>query len=731
MASCLSANRRRFCIAAMACIVGMFSPAVADIRLDGGSLAALLDGVTAHESVKSVADGDGRALLLSEGGFTVPTAGNLTAASGSIDLRCRVPDPWPVDEDRALFHLGEQAHIHVTILFRKGILMAVYKGGEAYFASTRYRQASEWKPGSWHRVQFSWRSIGRDVDFLLTVDGRLVDTALGRLIEDWPATCTVGVRGTRTPWQGMLNDIALSTRTFLPPELAPGTRTITVQADKELGECYPFWTVGNCNKPQLFLDPAYVKRMGPSRPFMKQVNAVYLLGGRYTDKNCWYLGMGEDGRIRTDFTGMVAQLKAVLDVGYVPWVVLDNVPYNMSDPPQENTYGNTAPPKDERIWGQYVEAAVRAMVEGIGRETVGTWWFRVGTEPDLCPAHWAGTREQYFAHYDTTVEAVGRVLPEAKIGPGNILNPAGGEFGNPTRKQWGLDIIDHAGAGTNTCTGTRGTRMDWFSFSWYGRVGQPLRAFDSAVTAIRDRLKPYPQFADMPLVVGEFAVLHDERGRRLWGGDTTEWAASFYAALADRVYGYDIKQVYEWSETTCDVLHPRARVIEMLQGMVGGRRVAVDVQAESANSCGAIACRKGQDLIVLLYNHHFMRRPKVRETVHMTIRDPGMKAREKWVISEQVIDAEHGVWAYAFDADCAAAGLTPLPTAGSYEGAVTLHYGDRAVKVLWPKREEYAKMAAVHMLRDREPLPVSDGGVTLDFDLPGHSVRLLRLSPAP
>ena len=60
----------------------------------------------------------------------------------------------------------------------------------------------------------------------------------------------------------------------------------------------------------------------------------------------------------------------------------------MSDPPQENTYGNTAPAKDVRVWGKYVEGAARAMVDAFGRETVARWWFRVGTEPDLAPGHW-------------------------------------------------------------------------------------------------------------------------------------------------------------------------------------------------------------------------------------------------------------------------------------------------------------------------------------------------------
>jgi xylan 1,4-beta-xylosidase len=711
--------------------IAQFSAAAegAGLRLDGTVLGSLPSGVTVHPSVERTTEGGRQALRFTKGGFTVAMSDRLLAGAGTVDVECQMPANWPAEEDRALFHLGEKEHVHVTLFFRKGSLIAVYKGGKEYFAAIRHAPAREWKPGSWHRVRFSWQAVGQEVDFFLTTDGKLAGTAVGRLIEEWPATCTVGVRGARTPWQGLLGDAVLSPQATRPAELSPGTRTVTVQADQPVGECYRFWTVANHNKPHLFLDAGFRKRVRPSRPFVRQANAVYLLGGRYPDQNCWYLGEDGKGGIRTDFTGMVAQLKAMLDVDYVPWVVLDNVPYSMSDPPQENTYGNTAPPEDERLWGLYVEAALKAMVEAFGRDTVETWWFRVGTEPDLTPAHWAGTREQYFAHYDVTVAAVDRVIPGAKVGPGNILNPAGGEFKNPTRDQWGLDIIDHAANGANACTGGKGARMDWFSFSWYARVGQPIRAFDAAVAAVRNRLRPYPQFEDLPLVVGEFTVLHDERGRRLWGGDTTEWAASFYAALADRVYGYGIRQVYEWSQVTGGLLHPRTQVIEMLDGMAGGTRLRVDVEKTSANASGAIACRKGDDLFVLLYNHHFMRRPKVPEAVHLQIRDARMREGEEWKLSERLIDADHGVWAYAFAADCLAAGLTPDPKAGSYEGAISFVYGKDGAPVLYRNLEKYRKIAAPQMVRKGEPLAVGSGGVTLDLDLTGHSVHLLKLSP--
>jgi xylan 1,4-beta-xylosidase len=697
----------------------------AELRIDAKRLATLPPGTKVAPSVKATPDG----LAFSEGGIRLATSPYLTAAQGLVDMTCQTPQDWPVVEDRTLFHAASTSHVHATLLFRDGVLKAVYKGGEAYFSILECREVRAWRPGSWHRVQFGWQAQGTTVEFQLVVDGQQIGMAEGRLMEPWPATCEIGVRNGASPWRGVLRAVLLSQQTLVPPALVPGARTITVYADRNMGPCYRFWTVANCNKPHAFLDPQYGRALPTRQPFIRQINMVYLLGGRYPDKDVWYQGVTADGKLRADFRGMVAELRNLRDAKLVPWIVLDNTPYAMSHPPQENAYGNTAPPDDERLWAQYVEAAVRAMVDAFGRAAVAQWWFRVGTEPDLTPGHWSGTKEQYLAHYDHTVAAVGRVLPEAKIGPGNILNPAGGEFGTKTRRQWGLDIIDHAAAGTNAVTGRTGTRMDWFSFSWYGRVGEPLTVFDSAVTAIRRRMARYPQLGDIPLVVGEFAVLHDESGHRLWGGDTTEWAASFYAALANRVYRHRIQQVHEWGQTTAGLLHPRAQVIAMLDRMADGQRVAVDVHATSAADSGAIACRRGEELCVLLYNHRHQRRPHVPETIHLVLRDPRMQAGGKWRVSETYIDAEHGTWAHAFTADCAAAGIRPQPGASRYEGSLGKSYGTPGAALFRKNLDQYAKLAVPG--QSSRAIKTSDGACWLDFEMPGHSVRLLTLSASP
>lgn len=673
------------------------------------------------------------------GGTTVETAPWLTATQGVIDVECQMPSDWPSGEDAALFHAQSQAHIHVSLFFRGGALWAVYKGGEAFFASVSFPESATWAAGSWHRIRFGWKPAQDDagatqtneVLFSLLADGQLAGEGVGRVMEPWPARCELGCKNKTAVWRGKVRRFSLANRPLrlseALPELKPGARTVTVRADRPLGPCTRFWTVANCNGPHRFLQPGYAENLKKGQPFISQINAVYLLGGRYRDQNVWYRGLLPDGRLDVDFTGLIAQLRAMLDGGYTPWIVLDNTPYAMTGAPQENTYGNTAPPDDERLWARYVDAALRALIDAFGKERVSQWWFRVGTEPDLYPGHWTGTREQYFAHYDHTVAAVTNLLPDARVGPGNILNPRDGQFGTKTRGMWGLDIIDHAARGTNAVTGGRGTRMDWFSCSWYARVGRPLSDFDEAVNLMRGRLEPYPALRDTPLVIGEFTVLHDERGRRLWSGDTTEWAASFYAGLADRVYRYGIGQVYEWSQTTEGLLHPRTQVIAMLDRMAGGQRLAVEVRADSAADCGAVACRKGDDLYVLLYNHRARRRPSVPEKVRLVARDARMRRGATWTLSESLVDAEHGTWAYALAADCRAAGVTPLPQAGRYEGGIALLYGKPGVEVFRKNREKYARLAQVP--ETAGPVAVAAGRFEREIEMGGHSVRLLKLSP--
>jgi xylan 1,4-beta-xylosidase len=587
-------------------------------------------------------------------------------------------------------------------------------------------------------------------------------SAVGPLAAWWVVLFLAGISSAAAPAPGPAS--------APPPGDAP--RTITIRADRADGNCYAFWRVGNFNQPHQFLDPNYKQTILDSSPFVQEVNAVYFLGGRWEGQNEWFLGVGADGNLRTDFRGMIAELRGMIGMGLRPRIVLDNVPFRMSDPPQANVYGNTAPPADERVWRRYVQASLEAMVSAFGRQTVAGWSFRVGTEPDLRPGHWAGTKEEWLAHYDYTVDAFTSVLPEGQIGAGNILNPAsaarapgivpgaagpstasadgargrprattrpGGASTSPAsmprgpRTFWGLDIIDHCADGNNAATGGKGTRLDSFSCSWYARVGGSPRNFDDAIDAIRNRLARYPKFADLPIDVGEHAVLSDELGRRLYAGETTEWSAGFYAFLADRVYARNVRTVYEWDHATGGVLHPKGQVIGLLERMVDGRRLAVDPPADPNDPapCGAIACRKDGRLFVLLYHHRAERAPGTPQVIRLEIADPALQANAAWRVSEWGIDANRTVWAQEFLADCAAAGVTPLPGSGRYEGNPLRLFGPQGEIVFAKNRDKYRRMSELPQIRREETLKVAEGKLTLLITLPGHSVRFLELSQAP
>jgi hypothetical protein len=269
--------------------------------------------------------------------------------------------------------------------------------------------------------------------------------------------------------------------------------------------------------------------------------------------------------------------------------------------------------------------------------------------------------------------------------------------------------------------------MDWFSCSWYGRVGVPMSMFDKAVGMIRDRLGLYDQFAALPVTIGEFAVLHDEDGLRLRSGDTTEWSASFYAGIADRVYHHGVDKVYEWHHATNGVLHPKGHVISMLERMAGGDRLAVTPTLTPEADCGVIAVRCEGETYLLVYHHATDRDDGEDRTFTITvdgIADPSAAAES---ITEWTVDRTHASWAYAFTDDCKAAGVEYLPKIGRFEGGIEFAYGWPGYPVWRANRDRYAAMSVLPQTSETTAA-ASGGRLTLTVPMPGHCVRLIRLA---
>ncbi|MCX7017367.1 MAG: hypothetical protein NTW86_33185, partial [Candidatus Sumerlaeota bacterium] len=289
--------------------------APAEIHWTGADLARLGGlGARAAPSVKTTQGQSGTAFEFSDGGIECPMNGALTAAAGAVEIAFQVPDDWPAKEDRALFHVGQEPHTHVTLFFRGGQLIAVYKGDVDHYASISNPAARTWTKGSWHSLQYSWQARGEEVDFFLRVDDRLAGMNTGKLIARWPDRFYIGQRNQgAAPWKGLIESVRLSPRPMALPEAQPGNWTIEVDASKSAGPCYNFWSISNFTSEDMFAQPEMREKIARSHPFMKYVNCVRLLGGRSDGKNEWFKGVDEQGKVVCDFAPLISYLKGIQD----------------------------------------------------------------------------------------------------------------------------------------------------------------------------------------------------------------------------------------------------------------------------------------------------------------------------------------------------------------------------------------------------------------------------------
>jgi xylan 1,4-beta-xylosidase len=410
-------------------------------------------------------------------------------------------------------------------------------------------------------------------------------------------------------------------------------------------------------------------------------------------------------------------LSGIRQCGFTPWIVLDNVPAEMSQCPTQNRYGNTEPPADFDLWSSYVRQFVRALIDEFGREEVAKWRFRVGTEPDLHPGHWSGTKQQYLAHYDYTVAAVLSVLPGADIGPGNIIDPV------KKRKweSWGTEIIEHCATGTNYVTGEIGTPLGFFGSSYYTAVGTTDERFDDLVKLLRGKLDEYPQFADAPVEIQEFGILSE--GGKWIVGDGTEFGGSWLPHFADKIYRNSVRRVFQWWWNTNkggDLPIPLTHVMDRLEEMAGGTRLSVETsQTSEEDHIGCIAAKKDDRIDLIVFRHLSMRENGEKVAVRVTL-DGDSLTKKNWAVTRaDLLDGEHAGFMGERNADMEQARAKAGDEANPYE---------IAFKVMTAYQAKYEKMSALHSL-DPLPKPTIDSTGRMHFNLTmdGHSVVLLRL----
>ena len=471
--------------------------------------------------------------------------------------------------------------------------------------------------------------------------------------------------------------------------------------------------------------------VAPLRSYVNNYNIVRSLGGRLDDRNTFFRGVDASGNVITDFRSYIRDLRGLFLTGVKPRIVLDNVPWEMSGEERiEETFGNARPPLDYGIWRQYINAFLQALIDEFGVSEVETWRFRIGTEPNLNPGHWSGTEEEFYIHYDITVDEVLKVLPNAKVGPGNLLTEGSAVFTT--------EIIEHCANGINAVTGQRGTQMDFFSISYYEQLDRNKIKFPDVVPQYRRALDRYPQFANIPFDIQEFGILRDENSRRSVSlSDGTELGASWYATIIDMALENRITEIYDWGqeiENTGGLPSGRRHVTEMLLMLENGSRLqsVKPLAVDNVNTyAGVIPVKKEGSIYLLLYNHHARRSNTDIRTLFPRLEGGDVAASETWVMNEWTIDEDNGIFLDDLYTDLRDAGVREIQN-GRIFGTRT---SDRFDQDGWrsffnSNRTKYEELSALpQTIKDSVITRVGENKINLEVEMKQHSVKLIQLTP--
>ena len=506
----------------------------------------------------------------------------------------------------------------------------------------------------------------------------------------------------------------------MPTTIDP-EKIVTINTNSVIGPMYNFWSTRPMVNQTRFNSDNFRTAIEDIKPYVTSYNLVRMLGGRTDDRNSFYKGVDESGNIITDFSGLITSMRNFMQTGFKPRIVLDNVPWEMSLPKVVDTYGNSKPPTDYGLWRQYINVFLQTLVDEFGMEEVKTWRFRVSTEPNYTPNHWRGTMEEYFKHYDITVDEVLKVIPDAIIGPGNLLTEGVATYTT--------ELIDHCANGVNYATGERGTKMDFFCISYYEKIDQNTVRLPEVVQPYRAKLNSYTQFSDIPFDIQEFGMLRDENGiRGLSLSDGTELGASWYATIADMAYQYSITEIYDWGQEIEASTLPggRRNVTSMLQMMEGGNRVETITTSEGY--AGVIPVVKNERIYVLVYNHNPSRTSTSNRTLYPQIEGGTITGSSKWTMNEWTVDKTHGIFMHELYKDAKAAGV-PIKNGRIYGNRPSDYFEDGWKDVLNANLSKYQMMAALPQTITDSIIETQDGNITLKMDLAPHSVKLIELIP--
>lgn len=350
-----------------------------------------------------------------------------------------------------------------------------------------------------------------------------------------------------------------------------------------------------------------------------KVNTVRMLGG-WANQNTQQDTYQWDGeKYVYNFEAATKRINAWLNNDWdIFQIVLDNPPwafqrgYTFIEVPdgtnylakdRVGVYGNGIPPNDAEAWNQYIKAFMQHLVDTYGKEAVLTWRFRIGSEIDTRPQHWAATRQEFFDHYKNTVEAVKAVLPEAKVGT---------HFREATHKSKYIDYTgnkeDAYGPYFVTWAKQHHVPYDFLAISYYPHITHPHETdmhevYETQIAPILEH-PDYNPNASFEIHEYKFIVKMKRAG---FVSVATSHNSAFFAMLAKMMLEKNIQEVFQWGNMSQGSYSPEAMTQLALYQMLGNRlysNTVVGKPAIAGNRVDGIFSQKadGSGFDVLSFN---------------------------------------------------------------------------------------------------------------------------------
>ncbi|MFP3425740.1 GH39 family glycosyl hydrolase [Pseudoalteromonas sp. SIMBA_162] len=383
--------------------------------------------------------------------------------------------------------------------------------------------------------------------------------------------------------------------------------------EAKLGEIYDFYDIAvRTERGNPKSKPATFGRKA-------KVNTVRMLGGWYNQDLTGDTYIWDGEKYVYNFKAATDRIDSWLESDWdIFQIVLDNPPwafqrgYNFVNEPdgihylakdRVGVYGNGLPPKDAKAWHNYISAFIKHLVSTYGEEKVNNWRFRIGSEIDTRPQHWAATQEEFFKHYQNTVLAIKSVLPNAIVGT---------HFREATHKS---KYIDYTGNTEDAYAPSfvswakqNNVPYDFLAISYYPHITHPheMDMHEVYQTQIAPILEHPDYNDDARFEIHEYKFIVKMK-RAGFVSVATSHNSAFFAMLSKMMLEKNIKDVYQWGNARDGSYSPEAMTQLALIDMVGNtfyRNIRGVTQSISGNYIDGIFSQNSnnQNIDILMFS---------------------------------------------------------------------------------------------------------------------------------